>query len=107
MVIMVLYLFPLISVKQVQAQTSRFHSIADISVGNTPVAVAVNPNTNMIYVTNADDNTVSVIDGKTNNIVDTIKVGNNPVAVAVNPNTNILYVTNADDNSLSAINLSR
>jgi DNA-binding beta-propeller fold protein YncE len=60
-VIMVLCLFPLISVKQVQAQTSRFHSIADISVGNTPVAVAVNPNTNMIYVTNGDDNSLSAI----------------------------------------------
>ena len=61
MVIMVLFLFQLTSFKQVQAQTSRFHYIADISVGNTPVAVAVNPNTNMVYVTNADDNSLSAI----------------------------------------------
>ena len=41
-------------------------------VGNSPDGVAVNPNTNMVYVANYDDNTMSVIDGKTNSVVKTI-----------------------------------
>ena len=35
--------------------------IATVAVGNSPYGVAVNPNTNLIYVANID-NTVSVID---------------------------------------------
>ena len=59
--------------------------------------------TNLAYVTNSDDNTVSVIDGKTNTVTDTIKVGNNPFAVSVNPSTNLVYVTSAVDNTVSVI----
>ena len=36
-----------------------------IPVGSTPDGVAVNPNTNMVYVGIRDYNTVSVIDGST------------------------------------------
>jgi YVTN family beta-propeller protein len=53
--------------------------------------------TNIVYVTNKDDNTVSVIDGKTNNVITDIKVGRDPSAVSVNPSTNIVYVANTGD----------
>ena len=69
--------------------------IVPILAGKYPVAIAVNPNTNMIYVANADDNTTSVIDGKTSSVVKTIPVGRDPEGVAVNPNTNTVYVANA------------
>jgi len=42
----------------------------------------VNPNANRIYVANADDNTTSVIDGKTSSVVKTIPVGSDPQGVA-------------------------
>ena len=74
-----------------------------ISVGTNPYAVAVNPSTNTVYVTNADDNTVSVINGSTNAVTSTISVGSYPYGVAVNPSTNTVYVTNADDNTVSVI----
>ena len=48
----------------------------------------------MIYVANYDDNTTSVIDGKTNSVVKTVHVGKNPYGIAVNPNTNMIYVSN-------------
>ena len=61
--------------------------------------MAVNPSTNIVYVGNSGDHTVS---GKTNNVTGTIKVGDNhtsvgtnPIAVAVNPSTNIVYVGNS------------
>ena len=38
-----------------------------IVVGDGPNGVGVNSNTNMIYVSNSFDNTVTVIDGSDNN----------------------------------------
>ena len=56
--------------------------------------MAVNPNTNRIYVANHDSNNVSVIDGASNTVVATVAVGTGPYGVAVNPNTNRIYVAN-------------
>ena len=67
-----------------------------IPVGAKPVGVGVNQNTNMVYVTNHDSNTVSVIDGSTNAVVKTIPVGYS--LVAVNPITNEIYVDNSYNN---------
>jgi YVTN family beta-propeller protein len=36
-----------------------------ITVGKSPEGIAVNPETNMVYVPNGDSNSTSVIDGKT------------------------------------------
>ena len=55
--------------------------------------MAVNPITNQIYVANYGSNTVTVIDGATNNTT-TVAAGTIPYAVAVNPNTNKIYVAN-------------
>ena len=54
-------------------------------------------------MTNAGDNTVSVISGQTNTVTATISVGNFPFAVAVTPKTSTIYVANRDDNSVSVI----
>ena len=47
-----------------------------IPVGSKPWGVAVNPTTNMIYVANSDccltSPTISVIDGTTNTVINTI-----------------------------------
>ena len=69
----------------------------------SPWAVSVNPSTNVAYVANADGDTVSVIDGKTNTIIDNITVGTIPVALSVNPLTNIVYVANRADNTVTVI----
>jgi YVTN family beta-propeller protein len=54
-------------------------------------------------VANHGDDTVSVIDGKTNTVTATIPVGQYPSAVSVNPSTNIIYVANHGDNTVSVI----
>jgi len=82
--------------------------IKDIPVGTFPHVVAVNPITNRIYVTNwgtidVNSNIVSVIDGKTNQIVAEIHTGKSPHSVVVDPYTNRAYVTNEDDNTISVI----
>jgi YVTN family beta-propeller protein len=78
--------------------------IATIPVGNWPIYLAANQNTNRIYVSNQLDDTVSVIDGATNTVLATIRVGHYPNGIAVNPKTNRIYVANLTGGSLSIIN---
>ncbi len=77
--------------------------LANIPVGKGPGDLCVNPKTNMVYVTNYDSNSVSVINGKSDTVVATISVGEEPIAIAVNPNTNMIYVANFNGNSISVI----
>ena len=49
--------------------------IKNVTVGNIPASVAFNPSNGYTYVTNVDSNTVSVIDGSTNTVIDTIPMG--------------------------------
>jgi len=74
----------------------------------TPVAVAVNPVTNKIYVANEGDypgsnhGNVTVIDGTTNSVT-TLTDSNAlaPVGVAVNQTANKIYVANANDSTVT------
>jgi YVTN family beta-propeller protein len=74
-----------------------------IPVGKYPYGIAVNPNTNTIYVANTNSNTVSVIDGKTNKVTSNLTVGMFPSGIAVNPNSGIVYVADQGSNSVSVI----
>jgi YVTN family beta-propeller protein len=78
--------------------------IATIAVGKQPIYLAADQKTNRVYVSNQADDTVSVIDGATNEVLSTIRVGHYPNGVAVNPNTNTIYVANLTGGSLSIIN---
>jgi len=77
--------------------------ITNINVGAYPFSIAINENTNKIYVVNRDSDSVSVIDGATNAVSATISVGSKPRHLAVNPNTNRIYVSNYDSNTVSVI----
>ncbi len=59
--------------------------IKTITVGTTPMGVAVNSYNNRIYVANKDSNTVSVIDGSTDAVITTIAVGTNPSLLDIMP----------------------
>ena len=67
---------------------------ATIPVGSYPLAVAVDPSTHTAYVTNAHDDTVSVIDAATRAVTATIPVGSFPYGVAVDPAAGTVYVAN-------------
>ncbi len=80
------------------------------SVGYAPFGIAVNPNTNLIYVTTmsppSQDITgyISVMDGSTNSVIATVNTGNSPtIGVAVNPTIGLIYATSAN-NSVIVIN---
>jgi len=52
--------------------------LANISTGRSSSAVAVNPDTNRVYVLNYYGETLNVIDGGTNKVMTTIPVGERP-----------------------------
>ena len=79
-----------------------------ISVGNSPLAVVVNPTGTRVYVTNAGDATVSVIDATSSPpaAIATINVGPEPFAIAINPAGTRVYVSNngaGTNNTVSVI----
>lgn len=78
--------------------------LTNIPVGNKPVGIDINELTNLIYVSNRDDNTVSVIDMQNNEVVKVVDTGVQPQGVAVASITNLIYVTHPCCNSISIIN---
>ncbi len=60
---------------------------------------------NLVYVPNlTSNNTVSVIDQSSNQVVATVAVGHYPARVAISPNGSLVYVANIGDNTVSVIN---
>ncbi len=83
-----------------------------IPVGRLPEMAVVDPGPNLIYVANPGANsivtnpypsTISVINGVTNQVVNTVTVGKTAVALAINTNTHKIYVTNEDDRTMSIV----
>jgi YVTN family beta-propeller protein len=84
-------------------------------VGNSPQGLGFNPIDHTLYVTNTDDNTVSVINGNlcnSHNItgcvpVATIPAGAGPRSVGIVTATNTVFVGNRDDLTVSVIDAAR
>lgn len=81
-------------------------------MGNLPAAVTVDQVTGTVYVTNADDNTVSVINGATCNalvsfgcgqVTATVPVGADPVGIFADHANHTAYVANFGDSTVSMI----
>jgi len=80
-----------------------FCRIITILVGETPRRIVVNPNTNLVYVSNQIPNSITVIDGETNEVVDSIPV-EQPYELMINPKTNKIYATYSGYSMLSIVN---
>ncbi|MDR4492404.1 MAG: hypothetical protein R2685_16165 [Candidatus Nitrosocosmicus sp.] len=74
-----------------------------IETEKEPTNIAVNPETNKVYVVNSDSGSVSVIDGKNDKVITNVKVGENPTGIAVNPETNKIYIANSKSDTVSVI----
>ena len=74
-----------------------------LPVGSYPIGIGVNSVTNKLYVANQFSNSISVIDGSTDIIENTIQVDNFPYDLEVNPFNNRIYVTNRESNTVSVI----
>jgi DNA-binding beta-propeller fold protein YncE len=84
-----------------------------VLVGSTPQNAAFDPATDTVYVANQGDNTVSVVDTRHCNALDTsgcaqtpptVAVGLGPFSLAIDHATHTVYVANQTDGTVSAIN---
>ncbi len=82
------------------------HNESNTSYGSMnlfPPNIAVNPQTNRVYITEGDGHKVFVIDGTTDNVVGNIELGNTSQqdffisGIAINPQTNKIYVIDSID----------
>jgi YVTN family beta-propeller protein len=73
---------------------STHKTIATIPFGQFANTVAIDPLSNLVFVTDGQANTVTVINGSTNQIVSTVPLeGLFPAGIAANPVTQLVYVT--------------
>ncbi|HWP96129.1 MAG TPA: stalk domain-containing protein [Syntrophomonadaceae bacterium] len=72
--------------------------------GHYPIALAVNQNTNTIYVANKGSLDVTVMDGATDTVKATVPAGTYPRCIAVNPDAKKTYITNQQDKTVTVIN---
>ncbi|HEB60586.1 MAG TPA: phosphoesterase, partial [Phycisphaeraceae bacterium] len=83
-------------------------------VGLSPTGLALHPGGKVLYVANANSDTVSFIDTETNEVIKTLVVrpderlpfGSMPNGVAVSEDGKMLYVSNAGNNALAVVKLS-
>jgi len=89
------------SVSVIDLQTRRI--VATIPTGRHPEAMATSPNGNTLYVLNANDDSITVIDTARASVLRTIALplqdgaGANPSALAVNPSDGRLFVAEGGD----------
>lgn len=89
------------------ALTSPFETypVTTVTVGSNPWGVAVNPVTNVVYVTNSGSGTVSVLNGSTYATLSTVTVGGTPEGIAINPDSSVAYIANPASNTVTLLNL--
>jgi YVTN family beta-propeller protein len=90
--------------EQPASAASGYTVTATIEVGTGPDGVAVDPASHTAYVTNVNDDSVSVIDEATKTVTASITVGGGPLTVAADPTSHIVYVTNGGNGTVSVIN---
>lgn len=89
--------------------------IKSIPVGDNPNDLILNKKANQLFVSNANDNTVSIVDLAAGRVTETLQTslypnapaGSTPNAVALSPNEKILFVANADNNCLAVFDISQ
>jgi YVTN family beta-propeller protein len=81
----------------------------ELQVGRDPVAIAVSPTRNEVYVVNAGaaaaNGSISVIDAEHNNVVATIPLHRQPVSIELDEKGNFAFAANSGSNSISIVDL--
>jgi YVTN family beta-propeller protein len=74
-----------------------------VQVGAAPVSIAVNLTNGRVYIANAGDGSVTVLDGDSDAAVARIPIGSHPYSIAVNSATGKVYVTHTFGDQLSIL----
>jgi len=88
-------------------------TITRIPIGSQPNKMLLSPDQSLLYVANGNSDSISVIDTKTNRVVQTISLsrpgvkykGANPNSLSLSPNGRTLYVTLGGENAVAVVNL--
>lgn len=88
---------------------------ASISTGNHPNELLLNKAGTYLFVANANDNSVSIINTKTNKVVETVSTslyptrltGSTTNGLALSANEKTLYIANADNNCLAVFDVTK
>jgi YVTN family beta-propeller protein len=94
-------------------QTGKFSG--SIPVGDNPNDLCLSTDNRYLYVANANDNSVSVIDLKKRIVIETLNAalypnsvpGSTTNSVALSTNGKMLYIANADNNCLAVFDVSK
>ena len=86
-----------------------------VAVGDNPNDLCLTRNGRLLYVANANDNSVSVIDVRARKVVETLNAALYPNApsgsttngVALSPDEKTLYIANADNNCVAVFDVSK
>jgi YVTN family beta-propeller protein len=86
---------------------------AEIETGLHPAGMVLSPDESLLYVANANSDFVSVIDTKTDEVVqelstkpmEILPLGSAPNALTISPDGKTLYVANGGNNALAVIDL--
>lgn len=98
-------------VKVMNTRTRKW--TADIKVGDNPNEIISNAKGNFLFVSNANDNSVSVIDVRRRKVVETLNAalyadappGSTTNGLALSPDESTLYAANADNNCLAVFDV--
>ena len=86
-----------------------------VAVGDNPNDMCLTKNGNYLFVANANDNSVSVIDTRNKKVIETLNCalypnapsGSTTNAVALSDDEKTLYIANADNNCLAVFDISK
>ena len=100
--------------KLVVVNTANRKITAQINVGDNPNELCLTRDGSRLFVANANDNSVSVINVKDHKVIETLNSSLYPGAppgsttngLALNADDNILYIANADNNCLAVFDVS-
>ena len=88
---------------------------SNIPVGDNPNDITLNKKGTILYVANANDNSVSIFDLKANKVIETLNAalypnspnGSTTNGVALSEDEKTLYIANADNNCLAVFDVSK
>ena len=84
---------------------TKTYSQQKIKVGYHPYCAAITADEKLLFVSNTQDDSVSVIDLASNKIIKTIAVGSTPEGISIDPINQRAYVANWGSNNVSVIDV--
>jgi YVTN family beta-propeller protein len=83
----------------------KVQKVIALPPGSRPMSVKTAINGRKIYVSNGRAGTVSVLDARTYELLNTVKVGARPWGMALSPDGKFLYTANGPSNDVSVVDL--